>query len=557
MANRIQCQVYQECRNGGCTFVIVPFTPDGDINNYTFSWFNSSGNGIVITQLSSNSFVIENNQPNTQTTHVQVTVSRAGYNDFVYDAWSNTCDHDDMPTSCPENGRSVSTNSDSYNIGDTIIADWGGSFFGCVQSMSWYNQNISATTQSGTHFEGIVTGYPAILHGQPNHNNQTCKECHGWTEKVFTDPSLDSGGTTTTTTTNNNTTTTTTTINCPPDGQLIRYEDIGTCTACFIPREGVRNRPHRIEVLTNGSCGERYGNVIPTPCLSSEINQGNVSCAVITTTTTTTTSTTVAQIVYYNNPVNIPPCETTQINKELIDVSENDLIDIGYTMSYYPDLDSWLSYHDYIPSGIFATRNKVLSFDDKQIYIHNQDNFAKYYKGIVYKSIITPVFQSPYRDNGHYYPAWYYQINWLCDIIKDKLVQRNKTLTKISLHNSYQSTKDTLITPFDTSKSFKEQYDLFNTRLVKNHWNFNKFRDLIIDHKILTFEEWTELEEIVFSNDIDEMNIDIANTNSNKSFELKRRFIDEYLIVKMEYNNEEQLQILLYEVLAETLIANR
>jgi hypothetical protein len=360
MANRIQCQVYQECRNNGVTFVIVPFTPDGDVNSYTYSWFNSSNNGIVIRTLSNNSFVIENNQPNTQTTHVQVTVSRAGYTDFIYDAWSSTCDHDGLPTSCSDNNRNVITNSNTYNIGDVIIADWAGSFFGCVQSMSWYNQNISATTQNGTHFEGIVTGYPAVLHGQPNHNNDTCKECHGWTEKVFTNPSLDI-----------NITTTTTTINCLPNNQFIRYENTGICSVCFTPRQGTRNRPHQIEVLANGSCGEKYGNVIPTPCLEGEINQGNITCAVVTTSSTTTTSTTLAQIIYYNNPVVIPPCEIPQTTKQFIDVPENELLDIGYTMSYYPDLDSWLSYHDYIPSGIFATRNKLLSFYDKQIYIHN------------------------------------------------------------------------------------------------------------------------------------------------------------------------------------------
>jgi hypothetical protein len=247
---------------------------------------------------------------------------------------------------------------------------------------------------------------------------------------------------------------------------------------------------------------------------------------------------------YYNIPY-IEPCEN---HSEFLfeEVSEDELIDISFTVSYYPQLDVWFSFHDYIPSGIFALRNKIISFNNEKIYIHNQDNYCKYYENLIYHSLISPVFKSPYKFKNVYHSATFTNLVLRCDIIQDKNVNRDKMLTSVSFYNSYQSTNIIPFRPFIRHNGFVNQYDIANVRLVKNYWNFNMLRDLKVDKDELTYEEWTNLKQAIFNYDVDV--IGILNNYSTNTIEGRRRLSDEYLIVSLKYNNIEQLQFLIYEV---------
>ena len=234
-----------------------------------------------------------------------------------------------------------------------------------------------------------------------------------------------------------------------------------------------------------------------------------------------------------------------------------DVIDVSYTKSFYPDTDMWLSHHDYHPQGIFATRTELFSFFDKELYIHNQNNFGKFYKGIYHKSIMTPVFKSPYRTREKLLSALFKNINYRNDIIENKKVNRNKTFTRLSFHNSYQSSKKITLIPFQDTERFLTQYDNFNVRLNHNYWRFNKIRDLKLDKRELTWEEWKSVEKIVFNETIDEIDVN-NNIEENQEVQLKRKFIDDYLIVIIEFdNNINNSQFLFNEIDCETSPALR
>ena len=49
-----------------------------------------------------------------------------------------------------------------------------------------------------------------------------------------------------------------------------------------------------------------------------------------------------------------------------IDINSSWLEDVSFTISYQPETESWISYHDYIPDFAFHLRhNKLLSFNKK------------------------------------------------------------------------------------------------------------------------------------------------------------------------------------------------
>lgn len=249
---------------------------------------------------------------------------------------------------------------------------------------------------------------------------------------------------------------------------------------------------------------------------------------------------------YYNNNIPDLECQITPDDIEWEDI--DDVIDVSYTMSFYPDEDQWLCAHDYIPQGMFATRSGLYLFNDKELYIHNQDNFAKYFKGNVFNSLISPVYKSPYVTRNKYVSALFTNVLFRCDIIVEKRVDRNKTLSFISLHNSYQSSDRIELIPFDDTRRYLDQYDNHNIRLSHNYWQFNKFRDLKIDKRQLTWEEWETINNVVFTNKIAEIDIDDTNLDDSQHFRYKRRFEDEYLIAIFEYDNTEQHQFLLHDV---------
>lgn len=258
---------------------------------------------------------------------------------------------------------------------------------------------------------------------------------------------------------------------------------------------------------------------------------------------------------YYHNDIEPLVCPFTFVEEDWEEIEE--VRDLSWTLSFYPDFDYWLSYHDFQPFGIFATRNNVLSFNDKEIYVHNQENFVKYYKGEIFKSLINPVLKSPYNTRNKYVSAVFTNVLFRCDIVKDKKVDRNKTLTRISFHNSYQSSNKITLIPFDDRKTYLEQYDQYNIRLSHNYWQFNKFRDLKLDKRELTWEEWDSLKTIVFNENNSEIETLNTNIDNNQPIQRKRKFIDEYMIVLLEFDNEEQDQFLLHDINYITLPALR
>ena len=237
---------------------------------------------------------------------------------------------------------------------------------------------------------------------------------------------------------------------------------------------------------------------------------------ITTTNLIPTTSTTTTEFIEVVEEV---ICEEIIDNNTYIDL---DLEDCDLTLSYSFIKETWISSHDYFPDYAFRTRNnKLYSFKNKSLYLHNSNERGLFYDNVKFSSYMTPVFNEDFK---------YFLLNslsWETDLFKNNKRILNKTWSKISLHNSYQSTIELDLIPYDSFCEIQNS----NTKRVKNLWFFNHFRDNVINSQYVSFMERN-------------CNVDNVVTNVEEENCINyKRFLDSFVIVKLEYDNEEDLEL--------------
>lgn len=205
-----------------------------------------------------------------------------------------------------------------------------------------------------------------------------------------------------------------------------------------------------------------------------------------------------------------------------------------FTYSFTPENKTWTSQHDYIPNVFFNERNSIYSLIEGKIFKHNSlTTRGIYYTDTIYPSYIVQIFNSArpeYAYSKEYKPdsinkkqELFFNISWKTEVLLNNAKQRDLTLDKILIWNSYQATDEQRVVPFDTSLSLLQNKDVANTRRIKDMWMFNSMRDVVIDNT----------QPFVVNSQIQSGNI-----NNDKSFELKKRFSDDFLAVKFLFSNE-------------------
>ncbi len=180
--NPIQIKVNNECREGGMKFKFMPFTPNTDLSQYRMSVQNLDPK--IEFSFSGNTLITKNNQPNSGNAYFLVTISRDGYEDFAYQSYTSTCEHDNAPIDCPENNRDVILNKEFYTAGETFTANWTGTLLP-TQNLSWYNENVTILSTNGNSCVGRINAFPAHLQAQPGRLSNGDRPCHGSTRVEF------------------------------------------------------------------------------------------------------------------------------------------------------------------------------------------------------------------------------------------------------------------------------------------------------------------------------------------------------------------------------------
>lgn len=173
--------VFQSCSdNDGVHFKIYPLRNRHNWSAYNYHFIDMGTEHDARIEVVGKNEVVIRNHDNKKNGSFKVVVS-LGNQSSVYESYSSTCNHDGQPTDCPKHETNILINDGTFNIGDNITAVYQGEN-PCGGSISWYNKN---TQELGLENNGLtasfkITGFPVILHGQPN-----CNKCHGWTEIVL------------------------------------------------------------------------------------------------------------------------------------------------------------------------------------------------------------------------------------------------------------------------------------------------------------------------------------------------------------------------------------
>ena len=193
--------------------------------------------------------------------------------------------------------------------------------------------------------------------------------------------------------------------------------------------------------------------------------------------------------------------------------SIGDFILDSFVTAYYPELQAWVSMYDFggVPEFKTYTIDKVYSFNGNTLFKHNSDtqNALFYDRETPYTSFVEPILNTPQgvkRFSSFSFITELFRNNGTLDYLK--------TFTNYFVRNSYQ---------------ISDKIEVVNANTARNaegYFNANEFRDLTRDNSkpLMT-------DAIIHQPDT-------ANINVNKHWSKQKKFVDYYLIPRLEYTPE-------------------
>jgi hypothetical protein len=250
----------------------------------------------------------------------------------------------------------------------------------------------------------------------------------------------------------------------------------------------------------------------------------------------------------------------------------------GWTISYYPELNVWGSFHDYVPYIYFNTSTDFYSFTDQYprpvwvgapatplaswsgttygnagIWKHN----ATAFHGILYQENTQNRYtDADYLTRINYHPfefefihneykaedALVSSINYTLETFNQENISiLNHGFTSFFVYNTFQMSGENLLEYF------------IHTRRVGNNWKINKFRDMA-DIALNTTPYYmstnsnvtgginvgtitTSEDQDMFIYDNMFKNVNPFYLNLGKAWNLQRKFIDKWVGIRLIYNN--------------------
>ena len=222
----------------------------------------------------------------------------------------------------------------------------------------------------------------------------------------------------------------------------------------------------------------------------------------------------------------------------------------SFTLSYYPNSDSWGLFHDYIPDFIFNTRTKLFLYKTQsnvsKLFIHNEGAKGVYYNAIQttptpYPFFVDVVFKGRKDQKGNTITEILQSLTWISEVTENNVSIWDETIDHITIWNSFQASGKIALTDGVLMANPN-----LNNRNPNGSWNFNGFRD-VVNNKGQAFVD------TIFN----DFRLLSGNINNNMSWFNKRRFEDKYFIVRLEYDNLQNKEIILYEVTANERASSR
>lgn len=215
----------------------------------------------------------------------------------------------------------------------------------------------------------------------------------------------------------------------------------------------------------------------------------------------------------------------------------------SWTISYYPALKAWGSFHDYAPLFYPYTSTSLL-----KLTTNNVDHVASVYKtdgsintlatpGKFLNDVTANNIEFEYIDNIEASTnKLYSSINWTVDVSNVgrplDLDQTNAGFSHVFVYNTHQMSQEIAIVEQNTGF----QGTTANCRRLERGWYFNDFRDdarvglgggggLAANPSIIAFEMFTETGMNITQN--------VGYLDTNKAFHERKKFVDKYLGVRL------------------------
>ena len=256
----------------------------------------------------------------------------------------------------------------------------------------------------------------------------------------------------------------------------------------------------------------------------------------------------------------------------------------AWTISYYPDLQIWVSFHDYLPYKYFSTSTDFYSFTDSYtkitgvnapilgtdygnagIWKHNANikgvlyQDIKYGNALIYNPFEFEIIHNEFAASDALYYNFGYTIevfNYNADENLYNLNVLEHGFTNFFVYNTFQISGDKVSSPIEY---------LVNTRRVGNNWKINKFRDLAAI--ALETGNYYMAGTLANPNVIGGANTGTITTSStvpmfdvagmietpnpnyidfNKNWNVQKKFIDKWLGIRLIYDNRRNNLLNLY-----------
>jgi len=230
---------------------------------------------------------------------------------------------------------------------------------------------------------------------------------------------------------------------------------------------------------------------------------------------------------YYSQYTNAAPTVITRLNYRDTD----NFAEESKTFSYNLDTNTWICEHDYFPICYPTTNLGLYAISsESDLYKTNSLITKGLYFGVKFKSYVDLIF-----NTRHDLSKIYQSVSWTT-ITRDRATNAIlffKTIDAIRLYNNYQCTELIELLP-DT---------LSLDRNVEGVWNFNEFRDMVINRDLPIVDKYGSIIE--------------SNINNNRSWFEKSNFIHTFIVVRMIMNNTDNKEVTIQNVNIKSRISDR
>lgn len=196
-----------------------------------------------------------------------------------------------------------------------------------------------------------------------------------------------------------------------------------------------------------------------------------------------------------------------------------------FTASYSLIVGDWVFFHDYIPDDYITTRNRLYSVKNNRFYEHNAGPHGVYYdpepKPFFVDLVVT--------ENKETLLS---ALQWVTEVIDNTGKDRETmTFTHITVWNNYQCTGR-----IPASSAFRN-LGYAHMRKSRGVWNFNSLRDIVKDN------ETSFLLDLFRDFAVDSTKVDV-----NLPWYRKALLRDDHFVVRLEFDNTQDMSILLHQV---------